>query len=123
MGEENDAKGQFCRFVNRTFGYRATFLIFYSYINNHNAQTLRDCIYRWAPPVENNSSVYLRTVSNRSGYPETVRIDLSDEEMMCKIVHAMVMMEVGIEENMDTIRKGYRLACVSKNMKTIIKEK
>ncbi|MBQ0050131.1 MAG: hypothetical protein KBT12_07875 [Bacteroidales bacterium] len=73
--------------------------------------------------MENNSSVYLRTVSNRSGYPETVRIDLSDEEMMCKIVHAMVMMEVGIEENMDTIRKGYRLACVSKNMKTIIKEK
>lgn len=124
MGEEPNPKSNFCRFVSRKFGYRATFLILHSYINKHGLRTLKDCIERWAPPTENHTYLYLRFVSNKSGYPEMVTVDLSDEDMMCRIVQAMVQMEVGIVENMDTIRQGYRLAACSINMKNkYIKEK
>ena len=119
MGEEQHQKNGFCQFVNRTFCYRATFLIFHSYVNNHGLRTLRDCIERWAPRTENDTGRYVRFVSNSSSYPEAVSIDLANEDMMCRIVQAMAKMECGLDENIETIRKGYRLACVSQNMRNV----
>jgi hypothetical protein len=44
--------------------------------------TLRDAIYRWAPPSENDSAHYARTVASRAGLNENTRIrDMSNEQL------------------------------------------
>lgn len=116
---ETESKGAFCKFIDRKFAYRATFILFHSYITKHGCRTLRDIINRWAPPSENQTAVYLRTVSNMSNYPEMVTVDLGDEDMMCKIVKAMVYVEVGMHENIDAIREGYKLAAASRDLRDV----
>lgn len=120
---EMPCKGEFCKFINRKFAYRATFIILRSYVHKHGCKTLKDCITRWAPPTENDTDRYVRFVSNMSCYPEAIKIDLGNQRMMCNIVRAMVQMEVGIKENMETIVDGYILAAKTYNMQNQTKER
>ena len=56
----------FVQFTSMTMGYRAAWRILETYYKHFEAQhkpfTPRNIIYRWAPPDENDSEAYLRTV-------------------------------------------------------------
>ena len=56
----------FVQFVSLTMGYRAAWRILESYYNHFEAQhkpfTPRNIILRWAPPNENDSEAYLKSV-------------------------------------------------------------
>ena len=56
----------FVQFISMTMGYRAAWRILETYYKHFEAQhkpfTPRNIIYRWAPPEENDSEAYLRSI-------------------------------------------------------------
>ncbi len=56
----------FVQFTSMTMGYRAAWRILETYFNHFEREqqpfTPRNIIFRWAPPNENNSEAYLRSV-------------------------------------------------------------
>lgn len=58
--EQTDSS--FCQFVSVEYGIRAIFKILYTYENKYNLTTIRDIISRWAPPNENDTANYIKSV-------------------------------------------------------------
>ena len=114
----------FVQFISMTMGYRAAWRILESYWQYfHKKQmpfTPRNIIHRWAPPTENNSENYLRTVCLLTGLggnealprPSTARHQGQDNKLVL-LLSAMTTMECGVrmeQVNQEEIRKGYEKA-------------
>ena len=55
----------FCVFESMMYVWRAAFrLLCHTYYGKYKLRTIRDIIYRWAPPKENNTAAYIRRVSD-----------------------------------------------------------
>ena len=52
----------FCQFQTMAYGYRAMLMTLRNYRRKHGCQTVADFIRRWAPPVENDTAAYIRSV-------------------------------------------------------------
>ena len=118
-GEQKDKS--FVQFKSMAYGYRAAWKTLQSYYNRfcHQSKpyTVRNIISRWAPPKENDTEAYIRTVLRLSGIggkenllpPENV----DSYHRLGKLLEAMTVMENGIRLNdVDTeaIFQGYKLA-------------
>ena len=112
---------EFVTFVSMAYGYRAAWKLMETYrlrlMQAGMSYTLENIIHRWAPPTENDTKQYIRTVlsltsiggkenllppSNPSGYGK-----------LSKLMSAMTVMENGIRmSQVDTgaIYQGYKLA-------------
>ena len=75
----------------------------------HRIATLRGMIARWAPPSENDTGAYLRTVVRRSGVDPDAEIDTRDGPTMTRIAAAMARVENGVEPDEAEIAEGWRL--------------
>lgn len=73
----------FCKFTNVEYGLRATlYLLFYSY-RLRNCKTLKQCIYRWAPPAENKTNLYLdRVVNYLDCSPDSLMINIDSFRLL-----------------------------------------
>lgn len=98
----------FFQFTDSYWGYRAAFITLRNYFLKHGLKTVESWIYRWAPPVENDSDAYLRLVEKRAGVKAGDTPDVFDENVMCRIVAAMSLMENGVPAIMEDVRKGWR---------------
>jgi hypothetical protein len=59
---------QFCQFETLDWGWRAAFkLLTRTYYHQYRLYTIRTIISRWAPPNENNTRVYIESVSRLTG--------------------------------------------------------
>ena len=74
----------FVQFTSMTMGYRAAWRILETYYNHfereHKPFTPRNIILRWAPPNENNSEAYIRSVcqlTNLAGNEPLMRPSLA----------------------------------------------
>jgi len=86
--------GRFVVFDTEANGFRAAGVILKNYQRLHKLHTLRGIIYRWAPPVENNTESYVNFVSKGAGVHPDATIDLmADRELMAKIMFYMAKME------------------------------
>ena len=118
---EEQTDKSFVQFKSMAYGYRAAWRTLQSYYNRFCQQskafTVRNIIHRWAPPNENDTEAYIRTVLTLSGIgaqenllpPETV----DSYHRLSKLLEAMTVMENGIRPNdVDTeaIFQGYKLA-------------
>ncbi len=85
----------FCRFLAFDYGYRAAVLLVKSYIRRHGCNTPSKIIHRWAPPIENQTDLYVASVCGRSGLrPDEV---ISTEGMQIpRLVAAMAKQETGL---------------------------
>lgn len=99
----------FKQFETMAWGYRAAFKLLHNYQKYHGCRLLSDFISRWAPPVENNTTAYIRTVAKRSGLEDVSAIDTLNGEQMLKIVAAMSFVENGVEPDMADVRAGWDL--------------
>lgn len=63
IGSENTASGTFASFSDPNSGWSAL----QDYINNNSGMSLRDFIYKYAPPTENDTSNYLNYVAGQLG--------------------------------------------------------
>ena len=99
----------FKQFESMPWGYRAIFVLLDTYRIRHGLETIRDMISRWAPPSENDTGAYLRTVVRRSGVDPDAEIDTRDGPTMTRIAAAMARVENGVEPDEAEIAEGWRL--------------
>ena len=111
----------FVQFTSMAYGYRAAWKVLESYWNQfHRSKqpyTVSNIISRWAPPTENDTQNYIRTVLNltslggKENLPQPSRG--VDTERLERLIRAMTTMECGIpykEVDTEAIREGWRLA-------------
>lgn len=102
---------EFVQFQSDLFGFRAAFRILRTYLRQQGLSTLRQVIYRWAPPEDgNNTRSYVETVARRSGVSPDTLLRFEDEEKMLAIVSAMAWVESAMDKvPADLLRQAYLL--------------
>lgn len=109
---KNSTDREFKQFTSMPYGYRAAFKMLYNYQHLYGCQRLADFINRWAPPIENDTLAYIRTVCKYSGLAnmsDLTTVDTTDKTMMCGIVAGMSFHENGIVADMDFVHAGWEL--------------
>lgn len=87
--------GAFVSFAAPAWGIRALARTLITYQDKHGLRTVRDLIYRWAPPVENDTESYVAAVSAALGvYPEA-EIDVTQHAVMLPLCQAIALHENG----------------------------
>ena len=99
----------FKQFETMAWGYRAIFVLLHTYRTRHGLRTIAAMIARWAPPTENKTELYIRTVSRRSGIPADRPLDTRDRRTMIPIAAAISFVENGTAADMHDVEKGWEL--------------
>ena len=114
----------FVQFTSMVMGYRAAWRTLETYYKHFEAErkpfTPRNIIYRWAPPMENDSEAYLRrichltTLAGNAPLSRPSRILTSeDKEKLVSLIAAMACVENGIKMeavSKEDIRTAHRMA-------------
>ena len=108
LGLKQDGKEQdpsFCVFTNAVYGIRALAKVLINYKKLYGLK-----ISRYAPPNENQTQVYIQSVSKQIGrYPDEP-IDIEERGILTVFIKAIVRIENGIQPYKDeTIQKGIDL--------------
>ena len=99
----------FKQFETMAWGYRAMFVLLHTYRVRYRIATLHGMIARWAPPFENDTGAYLRTVARQSGIDPDAAIDTRDRPTMTRIVAAISHVENGTAAHEEEVTEGWRL--------------
>ncbi len=100
---------QFREFVAPEWGYRAMFVLLYTYQRRYGLSTPRELIGRWAPPSENHTENYIRAVCDEVGIEADRAIDLLDGGVMQRFVGAMSRVENGQKADPVAVARGWEL--------------
>lgn len=110
LGELNHSTDKdFRQFRSMEWGYRAIFVLLYTYHKRYKLSTCRKWISRWAPPSENNTSSYIDFVCRMANLQPDKRVEPTDKNVMIDIVRAITLMENGEEGNPEDIVRGWEL--------------
>lgn len=102
---DNDFK----QFTTMAYGYRAMFVVLYTYQKRYGINTIASMISRYAPACENHTKAYIEAVSDYSGVPATSHITTTNGDIMIPIVAAMSRVENGEEPTLHEVEEGWRL--------------
>lgn len=91
------------------YGYRAMFVLIYTYQRKYGLNTIADIIARYAPATENHTQKYIDAVSDWSGVSPTSHITTTNGDIMIPVVAAMSRVENGIPAAMAEVEKGWQL--------------
>lgn len=110
----SQSDSRFCQFQSLSFGIRAGIIILRNYISGHNSarlpfNTIEKIINRFAPPSENQTTLYIRLVSEKTSIPSTQVIRPDDEDTICRIAQAICSVEVGVIFPLDLFHSAYKL--------------
>ena len=111
----------FVQFKTMAYGYRAAwrtlFTYFYRFVTQKKSFTVANIIARWAPPAENDTQNYIRTMLILTGIGGQEKLlppdNVAGYHKLSKLIGAMTVMENGIsmeEVDWEAIQEGYRLA-------------
>lgn len=99
----------FKQFKDMAYGYRAMIKLLRNYSRLYDCRTLSRMIYRWAPPSENHTESYIRSVSDSSKISPDAEVAIHNRDEICRIVAAMSYVENGIPAVMDDVYAGWEL--------------
>ena len=99
----------FKQFSEMRYGYRAMFVLLYTYQKKYNCNTIRQMISRYAPENENNTGGYIARVCKDSGVVADTDITTTNREVMIPIVAAMSAVENGVPAVMSDVIAGFDL--------------
>ncbi len=99
----------FKQFISMAYGYRAMLKLLQNYSKLNGCRTIRQMINRWAPPCENHTDNYIRSVSQGAGISEDAPVNVNDRNLMCRIAAAMSRVENGVPANMADVNAGWDL--------------
>lgn len=101
----------FCVFSTMAYGYRAAMVNIRTSVNEYGCNTLSKIITRWAPPKENNTTSYINTVCDITGFSPNTYINPFSETQMTSLVYAMSIVENGrkIMPDAQAINQGWEL--------------
>jgi len=124
--------GRFVVFTDAVWGIRAIARILITYQDRRRAadgsriDTVRKFISRWAPPVENNTDAYARSVANALGVGvDDPDLDVYDYKTMHGLVGAIIRFENGSPPHHASglwyqdydIQEGLRLAGIVRGLR------
>ena len=85
----------FVEFADPLHGLRALMRILLTYHLKYKRDTIESIINRFAPPVENDSGVYIRQVCKKIGLGARVRICLLSNALLIRLARAIACHENG----------------------------
>lgn len=100
---------EFKQFESMAYGYRAIFVLLYTYQHRHGLDTIAKMLGRYAPTNENDTSAYIAAVAERSGVSPNGRITTTNGDVMIPIVAAMSAVENGVPAVMRDVEEGWRM--------------
>lgn len=104
---------EFVTFQDPVYGVRALGRVLNTYYEKHGLSTVADIINRWAPPNENNTDAYVKSVAAQMGLPANAPLDMKDPQVVARLAKAIIHHENGVQPyDDDTIMRGLRLAGV-----------
>lgn len=106
--EQRDPR--FVQFVAPEWGVRAAVVILRNYQKRYHLHTLTEILHRYAPEVENHTKRYIERVSSRAGISPDTHLDLTDRELVSRLIDAMWLVECGVPGDRETIERGLDLA-------------
>lgn len=87
----------FCQFRTPEFGIRAMIIILRNYQSKYGLKTITGIIKRWAPPNENDTQAYIRSVALATGTDADKPIDLTDSRKLFPLLQAIIKHENGTQ--------------------------
>lgn len=97
---------QFEEFRTTFYGFRAAIILIYNYMKAGN-NTIRKIVTKWAPPSENDTKNYIKTVEYLSCIDADHELDFSDHARVMSLVWAMAVVETGHKYQPDDIDRAY----------------
>lgn len=85
----------FCQFISPEYGIRAMIIILRNYQSKYGLKTITGIVKRWAPPNENDTQAYIRSVSTATGTDADKPIDLTDSRKLFPLLQAIIKHENG----------------------------
>jgi len=87
----------FCQFKAPEFGIRAMIIILRNCQSKYGLKTITGIIKRWAPPNENDTQAYIRSVAQATGTDADKPIDLTDSRKLFPLLQAIIKHENGTQ--------------------------
>lgn len=135
LKKKTSTSGRFAEFESPVYGIRALAVLLITYYDKRKSRdgskidTIREVIERWAPPSENNTSAYAKSVSALLNVTPDSKINMHDYDTIRSIVCGIIRHENGpgplkndntwYDDNI--IDEGLRRAGVVKKHKTVSK--
>lgn len=115
---------EFFTFKSSVWGIRAMARILIKYQDDHELNTIRKIIYRWAPPVENNTKAYVNAVAKRTGFDADQELNLHEFSDLFPLIKAVIQHENGSQPYSDAeVTKGLVLAGVEPEQTSLKKSR
>ena len=99
----------FCQFDSMTYGLRAGLIIIRTYMMKYKLTTIHSIVTRWAPPSENDTNAYVKSVSSMMRMHALQTFDFGDRGRIVALVSAMCKVETGISIDQKLIESAYDL--------------
>ena len=96
----------FVQFESIEWGIRAAFVLLRTYSTKYHANCIRDIISRWAPPSENDTEAYIRSVCTLTGFGGKERLT---EAQWPALVKAMALIESRMHLDEGILKTAYNL--------------
>ena len=96
----------FCQFTTLEHGIRAAYQILDTYRRKYHAVCIEDIISRWAPPSENNTEAYIRSVCALTGFGGKERLTEAEWPALIK---AMALIESRMHLDAAILKTAYNL--------------
>lgn len=106
---EAQTDAEFVVFKSPEYGIRAVCRVLLQY-QKRGLDTVGEIIRTYAPPVENNTDAYIRSVCKSGGFLPDEKLDLDDAAVMLPLVKAIVKHETGATYPEHVFESGLRLA-------------
>lgn len=104
---------EFFTFKDPTWGIRAIARLLINYQDDYALNTIEGAISRWAPPNENNTNSYAKTVARRTGFGPQEPLNFHEYEYLFPVVKEIIYVECGAYPYSDEIiKRGLLLAGV-----------
>ena len=85
----------FCQFISPEYGIRAMIIILRNYQSKYGLKTITGIVKRWAPPNENDTQAYIRSVATATSTDADKPIDLTDSRKLFPLLQAIIKHENG----------------------------
>ena len=110
---DKQTDSSFCIFVSPEYGIRALAKVLLTYYKKYQLNTVKKIISRYAPPNENETESYIKSMANQLGVAADEVIDLSSVAVLAVLLRAIIRHENGEQPYSDEqILKGIHLAGV-----------
>ena len=108
QGEIKGTDKSFKTFSSMPYGYRAAFVTLGTYLSR-GWNTIEKIIAKWAPPNENNTEGYIKSVEKWSGVPRSKELTAASGADYIMIVAAMSFVENGKNADISEVTAGFNL--------------